>query len=223
VLEDEDAAVVRLDDVLDGFRRARLGSPWRERDEIMICPNMRAAQVYVRDPERIAAVVRAMRQEPRIDLIMWRDEAGETRRYRVAGPHGTLTFWSVDGAWRSEGEPLPPEDYPNALERIAGALDAGAAGDVWATVRPGCEFAARGGRPHVGGGSHGALHALDSLSPVICAGVPFALPQALRSIDLAGICLRALGLPGEVESGRGNSTDESARARRVGRPLHSGA
>jgi hypothetical protein len=222
VLEDEDAAVVKLDDVLNGFRQARLGSPWRDRDEIMICPNMRAAQVYVRDRQRIADVVRAARQEPRIDLIIRRDDTAETARYRVSGAHGDVTFWSSGGEWRSDGDPLPPDDYPNAFERMAGALDADAAGDVWVTVRPGCEFAARGGRPHVGGASHGALHALDSLSPVVCAGVPFRLPRALRSIDLAGLCLRALGLPAEVRSGRDQGRVPH-HPRRVGRPVHSGA
>jgi hypothetical protein len=222
VLDDEEAAVIRLEDVLGEFRQARLGSPWRDRDEIMICPNMRAAQIYVREPRRLADIVHALRREPRIDLMMWRDDERDAPRYRVAGPRADLTFRDDGGEWRCEGSPLPDEEYPNAFERIAGALDADAAGDIWVTARPGCEFAARGGRPHVGGASHGALHALDSLSPVVCAGVPFRLPRTLRSIDLAGICLRALGLPGEVESRRGQRGNPR-NARRMGRPVHSGA
>jgi hypothetical protein len=53
-----------------------------------------------------------------------------------------------------------------------------------------------GGKAHVGGASHGALHALDSLSPVIIAGVGarHRLPRALRSIDLAPLCMELLGL-----------------------------
>ena len=43
-------------------------------------------------------------------------------------------------------------------------------GDVWLTAEPGCEFEVSGGDAHAGGGSHGALHALDSLSPVIIGG-----------------------------------------------------
>jgi hypothetical protein len=60
--------------------------------------------------------------------------------------------------------------------------------------RPGREFGVRGGKPHVAGASHGALYALDSLSPVICAGSPVRLPKVMRSIDIAALCLRALGL-----------------------------
>jgi hypothetical protein len=92
-------------------------------------------------------------------------------------------------------------DYPNPFERIAGALDARAAGDVWLTAQPGCEFEVRGQEPHVGGGSHGALHALDSLSPVVCAGGPMRLPRSLRSVDLAALCMRALGLTPHREVG----------------------
>ena len=49
---------------------------------------------------------------------------------------------------------------------------------------------------HVGGASHGGLHALDSLSPVIVggAGAP-ALPKAMRSVDIAPLCMKLLGLP----------------------------
>ena len=48
---------------------------------------------------------------------------------------------------------------------------------------------------HVGGGSHGALHALDSLCPVIVAGMTTTLPRVMRSVDIAPLCLDALGMP----------------------------
>jgi hypothetical protein len=226
ILADADEAVIRLDDVFNAFAQARLGEPWKEADDIMVCPNMRAAQVYVHPSTPLVAggkasveqVVRAALREPRIDLVIW--PSGDTpnaRRYQVSGPGGALAFWRHGGGgregrdaqgsvWRWEGEPavlrletwdglVHSADYPNAFERSAGALDADAAGDVWLTAQPGCEFEVRGGQPHVGAGSHGALHALDSLSPVICAGAPVRLPRSLRSIDLAAVCMRALGLP----------------------------
>jgi hypothetical protein len=226
ILDDADAAVIELNDVLSGFTQAKLGSPWQDDDEIMICPNMRAAQVYVHDARRFDDVVRAALTDPRIDLVLWRERDGGAGRYRVAGPRGQLTFsqrgsasregrdpfgttWMWDGdpsalALQPDGRCIESADYPNAFERIAGALDAPVSGDIWLTARAGCEFAAPGGEPHVGGGSHGALHALDSLSPVICAGTDVRLPRALRSIDLAAVCLRTLGLapPHEVGTPR---------------------
>ncbi|MGE3401790.1 MAG: alkaline phosphatase family protein, partial [Vicinamibacterales bacterium] len=89
-------------------------------------------------------------------------------------------------------------EYPNAFERIAGVLDARQSGDLWLTAQPGCEFDLPGGKAHLGGGSHGALHALDSLSPVIAAGLPRRLPQRMRAVDIAPLCLEAMGLRTEV-------------------------
>ena len=87
-------------------------------------------------------------------------------------------------------------EYPNAFERIAGAIDAADSGDLWLTAQPGCEFEVPGGKAHVGGASHGGLHALDSLSLVIAGGpgVP-KLPRAMRSVDIAPLCMALLGVP----------------------------
>ena len=111
------------------------------------------------------------------------------------------TEWS----WRGDGQALRLDvqdgvvesvEYPNAFERIAGALDASDSGDIWLTARPGCEFEVRGGKAHVGGGSHGSLHALDSLSLFVAGGAhaPTA-PTTMRSVDIAPMCMELLGLP----------------------------
>jgi hypothetical protein len=54
-----------------------------------------------------------------------------------------------------------------------------------------------GGEAHLGGASHGALHALDSLSPVIVAGgaVRPVLPAHMRLVDIAPLCMQLLALP----------------------------
>jgi hypothetical protein len=93
-------------------------------------------------------------------------------------------------------------DYPNAFERLAGALDAPDSGRLWLTARPGCEFEVPGGEAHVGGASHGGLHALESMCLLIVAGprdVP--LPLAIRSVDVAPLCRELLGLPSRVRVG----------------------
>jgi hypothetical protein len=221
VLAEAERAVVRLDQLLADFRQAQLGKAWSTRDEIMICPNMRAAQIYVRDPapqviERIAATILA---DARVDQVMWRagltrpGTAGYTvtsRRGRLDFSRGTAEDASVDefgGAWRwtgdggavtleQDGRAIFFSDYPNAFERIAGALELDASGEIWVTARAGCEFEVPGGAAHVGGASHGALHKLDSLSPVIVAGggVRQALPRHMRLVDIAPLCMQLLGL-----------------------------
>jgi hypothetical protein len=218
ILDDANQSIVRLEPVLDEFRCAPLGKPWRERDDIMICPNMRAAQIYVREPspERIRRLVDALMLEPRVDQVMWRSEltGGEEGAFCVTTHRGSLRFKRDEGQrdqfggawdWEGDAEALQLEhdrgavdsrEYPNAFERIAGVLDGRNAGEVWVTATPGCEFELPGGDAHVGGASHGALHALDSLSPVIAAGPRglAQLPRAMRSVDIAPMCMRALGL-----------------------------
>jgi hypothetical protein len=181
---------------------------------------MRAAQIYVRQPTSgtIGTLVRAAHAEPRIDLVLWhrRLTTAGADTYVAENQRGTLEFWRGGGAehgrdafgtewsWRGDravlrldmdGQTVASAEYPNAFERIAGVLDAPNSGEVWLTAQPGCEFQAPGGKPHVGGASHGALHALDSLSPVIIGGAAAPkLPRVMRSIDIAPLCMEILGL-----------------------------
>ena len=137
--------------------------------------------------------------------------------YVVATQRGRLEFWRGSGerrgrdafgtewAWRGDdaalgleidGNAVDSAHYPNAFERIAGVLDAPNSGEVWLTAEPGCEFEVPGGAAHVGGASHGALHALDSLNLVLIGGLnPPPLPRVMRSIDIAPLCMSLLGLP----------------------------
>jgi hypothetical protein len=227
-------AVVRLDHLLGNFRQAAIGGAWRGRDQIMICPNMRAAQIYVRDnrPGIIEAIASDLLRDPRVDQVIWRTAhtAPDAAGYTVLSGRGRLEFqrshassaapdpfygrWSWAGEAEAldlqmDGDTLEFEQYPNAFERIAGSLDLDQSGELWITARPGCEFEAPGGKAHVGGASHGALHALDSLSPVVMAGGPVRprLPRAMRSVDIAPICMELLGLQMRYRPGMSRAVD----------------
>jgi hypothetical protein len=242
VLADASEAVISLDRTLGDFRQAELGRPWDDRDEILICPNMRAAQLYIRKTSAVIVdrVVHAALDEPRVDLVLWRMPAAEggAGTYAVASHRGRIEFWrgsdgparacdafGTEWSWRGDRETLQLEvdggvvasaEYPNAFERIAGALDAPASGEVWLTARPGCEFEVPGGKAHVGGASHGGLHALDSLSPVVIGGVGAPkLPSTLRSVDIAPLCMAWLGVPMRYRVG----DPRSAIARGVAVPV----
>jgi hypothetical protein len=220
VLADADSAVIRLPEVLSAFQQADVAKGWRDGDEILICPNMRAAQIYLnpRSPATAEVVADALLREPRHDLVVWRDPAAVAAdcRYVAISPRGRLTFsrgscyadrgrdvfgnsWSWRGdlsvlAAQREGATIEFGDYPNAFERLAGALELSVSGDIWVTAQPGCEFEAEGGKPHCGGASHGALHALESLSPLIVANGPRKLPRAVRSVDIARLVMEAMDL-----------------------------
>ena len=112
------------------------------------------------------------------------------RQWKWSGEPGALDL-------RQDGREVHFGNYPNAFERIAGVLDLDMSGELWVTAKPGCEFEVPGGKAHVGGASHGALHALDSYSPVIIAGgaAPRRLPEFMRSVDIAPLCMQMLGIP----------------------------
>jgi hypothetical protein len=218
---DEPSAVIRLDHRLAAFRQAALGRAWKPKDDIMICPNMRAAQIYVQHPraEVIERIASAVLVDPNVDQVVWRSRlTGGTTGYTVMTTRGRLTFardaasgdatddfggrwtWAGDAAavgLEQDSRALRFAEYPNAFERIAGVLDLNESGEMWVTAKAGREFEVPGGRAHVGGGSHGSLHTLDSLSPVIVAGgaSPKRLPAVMRSLDIAPLCMQILGVP----------------------------
>ncbi|HXW08813.1 MAG TPA: nucleotide pyrophosphatase/phosphodiesterase family protein [Vicinamibacterales bacterium] len=239
------AAAIHLDAILHDFRQAALGRPWQAGDEILICPNMRAAQIYLaaataESVERVAAAALA---DPRIDLAIWRAGPDPDDGYVVVSSRGRVTFRRANGVsstragragdafgtiWSWEGElavldliddggVLYDGQYPNPFERIANALDLEKSGDVWLTAEPGCEFQVPGGEAHRGGGSHGALHALDSHSPVIVAGPErMTLPRAMRSVDLAPLCTSLLGMSMRYAVGQPRGPVMSGRVRDTG-------
>jgi hypothetical protein len=222
VLDDAGRAVVRLDQLLADFRQADLGRGWRDGDDILICPNMRAAQLYLREPRAVIIdrIARSALSDARVDLVLWhtRLSGAPEDRYIVDSQRGRLEFWrghagpqhgrdgcGTEWSWRGDvsalqldidGNAVDSEQYPNAFERIANSLDAPNSGEIWVTAQPGCEFEVPGGTAHVGGASHGGLHALDSLSPVVIGGAgALALPRAMRSVDIAPLCMKLLGIP----------------------------
>jgi predicted AlkP superfamily pyrophosphatase or phosphodiesterase len=83
--------------------------------------------------------------------------------------------------WEVEGEPaaleasvedgrFASETYPDPLARVWSALTAPHAGDFVVSLALGFEAVDWGGVSHAGGGSHGALHAGDSLGPLLFVG-----------------------------------------------------
>ncbi|TML99482.1 MAG: alkaline phosphatase family protein [Actinobacteria bacterium] len=106
-------------------------------------------------------------------VISARGELRFTRGGDLQDPRGER--WSVEGelaalaAEVNDGQFISTA-YPDALERIWSALHCPTAGDVQLSASPGYEFVDWGGADHVGGGSHGSLHATDSLGALLWSG-----------------------------------------------------
>lgn len=222
--DDEETAAIRLDEILADFNLADAGEGWQSEDQLVACPNLRTAQIYFRSPteEALQKVTESLLADGRVDQVMRRADlvGSEGGYYLVTGDRGWIGFWpgedgpqtaqdpfgatwswegsldAVDGRVSEEGR-LDFTDYPDALERIAGALELDNGGHLWVTARPGHEFSLPGTSVHVGGGSHGSLHALDSTVPFLVAGLPpdVTVPSPpLRTIDVAPLCLSVLAI-----------------------------
>ncbi len=203
-----------------GERAAARGEDLEPR--IAVCPSQRAAMVYAlheaeRDAMRASVVALAVALDG-VDLVMWleRDAHDRPREAVVANrERGELRFapegptrdtrgsrWHVSGATAAlgaevrDGVLLSPE-YPDALARIWSALMCPTSGEVLLSATPGWEFADWGRQAHVGGGSHGSLHASDSLGALVIHGAELPDPQpaqwAIR--DVAALALSHFGLP----------------------------
>jgi hypothetical protein len=84
-------------------------------------------------------------------------------RWEIEGELGALAARLDDGV-------LSSETYPDPLARVWSALTAPHSGDFIISLELGFEVVDWGGVTHAGGGSHGALHAGDSLGPLLFVG-----------------------------------------------------
>ena len=169
-----------------GVRETKAGQA-----EIAVCPSSRAAQVYVLDRDArgslVRRVVRTLLATDGIDLVMHLTDHpdGEAAVHSRTGelrfaPRGDLhdlrgEQWSVDGdrsvlALEVQDGRVLSDRYPDALGRVWSALRCKTAGEVLASAAPGWEFLDWGRSHHVGGGSHGSLHANDSNGSLLWCG-----------------------------------------------------
>jgi hypothetical protein len=164
--------------------------------EIALCPASRSAQVYVLDRERRAELIprvdRTLLGVEGVDLVMRMTghpdgeaailRAGPDERPRELrfAPRGELSDlrgrrWSVEGdrsilGLEERDGVVSSERYPDALARAWDALRCRTAGELLVSAEPGYEFVDWGGAGHVGGGSHGSLHANDSHGALLWCG-----------------------------------------------------
>ena len=196
------------------------GSSRGEAPRIAVCPSQRAAMVYAlheseRDAMRASVVARALSIEG-VEHVMWlaRDAHDVPSEGIISSPvHGELRFrpggpledsrggrWSVEGPLAvidgtvQDGR-LETPSYPDALARVWAALTCQTSGEVLLSAGPGYEFLDWGRQAHLGGGSHGSLHACDSLGALVMCGIAPPRPQpsqwAIR--DIAPLVLGHFG------------------------------
>jgi hypothetical protein len=229
-LEDpKETTGIELAEVLEEYSIVPAGAEWRGGDELMVCPNMRAAQIYLRADywSRRGDILRRLVEDVRIDQVIWQESerrfavltkdrgrleielAGDGRCAR--DEYGAMWKWSGDLAALSANvhdNRLEFVQYPNAFERIAASFDDRVSGDIWVTSRLGYEFQLTGTKVNRRG-SHGSLHVDDSTSPLIVSGCPQGLlPQyGPRSVDVSPLCLSILGIPSGRAAGASHASE----------------
>lgn len=171
----------------------------RSSDQLAICVNERMTYIYLLDHQiPISEIVDHCRQESRLDLIAWQEEG---RIHVVSGQReghfqyrpGDQYLDSYGQRWDLEGDHslvdlrlgddqnITYGDYPDVLMRLYGVMDT-AERVVIITCAPGYEMIYKTSVKHPGG-SHGSLHYLDSLVPMIICGTD-SEPTHHRIIDL---------------------------------------
>jgi predicted AlkP superfamily pyrophosphatase or phosphodiesterase len=191
--------------------------------ELAVSPTARAAGIYLlsedgRREEAQLAVRNRLRILDGVDLVAWLslDNGGEPEAV-VESPRGELRFRPGSQAsdrrgagWDLEGDPsvlgigrrdglVDSGAYPDGLARLWAALQAPNAGDLLVSLEQGYECVDWGGATHVGGASHGALLAGDSLGPLVLCGLEPGVDNArdqwaLR--DVLGLVLGHFGVDG---------------------------
>jgi len=219
---DDDERGINLTQVLQDFKLVDAGHGWKDDNEIIACPNLRASIFYVNHLEkaRFTEVVDCLLNDERIDQVIWRESSDSTPNHKYivqTANNGQLAFYDDEespiatdtygNGWSWEGNlgcvdgqidednRITFENYPNAFERLKNVLDLKNSGDLWATAKPGHTFHLESMEVELRG-SHGTLHRSDSTTSLLVAGHEETLevPTNPRIVDVAPMVLQMLGL-----------------------------
>jgi hypothetical protein len=202
VLPDDAAPAIDLSEVLADFAIAEAGDTWDDDEQLLICPNMRATCIYLRQPtpERIDAIARALLADERVDQVIWAaalTEANAAGHHIVTRERGRLHFWpGGDGAQHASDQYGGRWSWTGDLRAVDGQLTEHNGDTILTFSSYPNAFERIACAPHVADGlhlwvtahpgyefvlpriklhpkgSHGSLHEDDSTMPLLLAGAP---------------------------------------------------
>ncbi len=200
--------------------------------QLAVSPTGRAAHVYLLPGEGERAkpdeVRRRLAETEGVDLVCRREgkaavveRDGEQLRFQPGEQVVDLrdAGWDLDGdlgvlAATVEDGRIHSDEYPDPLARVFAAVTAPHAGDFVVSLAPGYEAVDWGGVSHAGGGSHGSLHAGDSLGPLLFVGCGPDDPGERRQWTLRDIVPAVLEHFGVGEGSGGGAKVPKPRLRR---------
>lgn len=198
-------ATVDLEPIFQGMKLGKLKKVNPDVDDLIICNNERMCYLYPLKSGVLEEVVKRLAEDPRIDLIAWKEEQG----VRIQSGEKSLFFAPGEGvvdpygrSWRIKGEEvlgmainegtISFGDYPDLFSRLYGGLYAHEGQVITVTTYPGYDFYTKWDPVHRGGASHGSLHRSDSLVPLIITGETKDALQCPRIVDLKPYIIQKL-------------------------------
>jgi len=208
ISSNEDANI-DLDQLLKPFRVTPLGKKVSEPDEVIFANNERMVYVYPLQQQVNEGVRNTLETDERIDFIAWKEKnkvivsnhAGKKLSYYKKGNFVDAygESWNIEGDLELldlsiEEKTLKYNLYPDVLSRLYGALFAQDISLFVIVAKPGYEFISRTFPTHKGGGSHGSLHRIDSIVPLLVTGASKDPQSNIRIVDLKNYILQLLNV-----------------------------
>lgn len=207
IRSDREKSKIDLPAFFKDYHVLRPGETVTDETEIILAVNETMAYVYkLRTDQSLRDMANLMIADPRIDIVSWKENGwihalqGATSKEVRFKANGRLMDpyqqkWTVekdinvlDLKIDSPNHTINYGQYPDALNRLKGALHSHKGEFLVVTAKPGYELADRSSPTHHGGGGHGSLRQEESLIPLIVSGTD-QKPPYLRIIDLKSYLL----------------------------------
>ncbi|GAA0377595.1 hypothetical protein GCM10008968_36760 [Bacillus horti] len=193
---------IKLHELFGDAKVLRPGEAVSTDTDIILAVNETMAYVYLLNKDRsLEDVANGLIREPRIDIIAWKERewiyaiqglTGKQLRFKANGNmiDQYKQSWTVEQDYEvldlevnTADQTINYGEYPDALQRLSGALNSHEGNFLVVTAKPGYELADRSSPTHKGGGGHGSIRKMESLVPLIISGTEHK-PQYLRIVDL---------------------------------------
>lgn len=201
ITNNKETASVDLRKLLQPFKITKLRKGVRKEDDIVLAINLRSCFIYSLNTNEvpISAIVEKLQSDDRIEIIAWKSDdwyfvtssgTDETFKFKPNGDFKDIynQTWKIDGDesildLKVEGQGIDYGDFPDALKRLHSSLTSHEGDFVVTTVKPDYQFIGESTPTHVGGASHGGIHANDTNIPMIVTGTN-STPKYLRMVDM---------------------------------------
>lgn len=204
----ENSHEIDLDLLLNDYKILKIGNKTNEYDEVVLANNERMTYIYPLKKEIFKSIKKELLSDERIDFISSKEEEkvivenhlGKKIVFKKNGnyidPHGIK--WNIYGDLNLLDIKIDVNNrikynlYPDALARLYGAMFSHDDSFYIVTAKPSYEFKSKTFPLHLGGGSHGSLHRVDSIVPLLVVGETNKPVSNIRIVDLKDYILKIL-------------------------------